>query len=162
MSTELAYGKVAGEERTLDRRRFVALCGTLGIGAAAVPHLLLAAEKKRITREDLTAVEDLTGLRFTDPQRDLMLKGLGDQEEDYRRLRTVLLDNSVPPALRFDPTPPPRHSPPSLPRPGNGGRSERAPPAPIRKSRRTSKTSPSCRSPNWGGSSAPGRCARST
>jgi Asp-tRNA(Asn)/Glu-tRNA(Gln) amidotransferase A subunit family amidase len=119
MSTEHADGKVAEEERTpdppinrpMDRRRFVALCGTLGIGAAALPHLLMAAEKKRITREDLTAVEDLTGLRFTDPQRDLMLKGLEDLEKDYGRLRTVLLDNSVPPALRFDPAPP---APPKL------------------------------------------------
>jgi len=62
--------------RSFDRRRFLTLCTSLGIGAAALPHLLAAAEKGKITRADLTAVEDLTGLHFSDPQRDLMLKGL--------------------------------------------------------------------------------------
>ena len=98
------------EEEKLDRRRFVALCGTLGVGAAAAPQLLTAVAEspggRKITRQDLSAVEDLTGLHFSDPQRDLMIKGLADLEKDYGRLRQVPLDNAVPPAFRFDPAPP--------------------------------------------------------
>jgi Asp-tRNA(Asn)/Glu-tRNA(Gln) amidotransferase A subunit family amidase len=109
MSTEEDAKKNAVEDGSLDRRRFVALCGTLGVGAAAAPELLAAAPPDRpgkITRKDLTVVEDLTGLHFKDPQRDLMLKGLEDQKQAYVDLRKVVLDNSVPPALRFDPAPP--------------------------------------------------------
>jgi Asp-tRNA(Asn)/Glu-tRNA(Gln) amidotransferase A subunit family amidase len=102
-------GKPKGEERSLDRRRFVALCGAVGATAVmAAPPLLAAGkpEKGKITKGDLSAVEDLTGLHFKDPQRDLMLKGLEDQKQAYVDLRKVVLDNSVPPALRFDPAPP--------------------------------------------------------
>jgi len=113
MSTEQEEEKLGGEDRTpdlpMDRRRFVALFGALGVGAAAMPELLAAATPEKpgkITRQDLSAVEDLTGLHFSDPQRDLMVKGLEDLEKDYARLRTVVLDNSVPPALRFDPASP--------------------------------------------------------
>jgi Asp-tRNA(Asn)/Glu-tRNA(Gln) amidotransferase A subunit family amidase len=121
--------------RHLDRRRFVALCGALGLGSAARPLLaaITAAEKKgTITREDLTAVEDLTGLRFTDPQRDLMLKGLADLRQDYGKLRAVVLDNAVPPALRFDPAPPSLGAPPALELPQAPGSPEAAGRPPFR------------------------------
>src|SRR4029079_7116009 len=110
MSTERDAEKPRAEDRSLDRRRFVALCGAMGIGATAAPQLLAAAEKEKgkITRGDLTAVEDLTGLHFSDPERELMLQGLEEQRQGYGRLRKVVLDNSVPPALRFDPAPPER------------------------------------------------------
>ncbi|HEV7518439.1 MAG TPA: amidase [Thermoanaerobaculia bacterium] len=111
MSTEQEHDaeKPEGEDRSLDRRRFVALCGTLGVGGVALPQLLAAATPAKpgtITRQDLSAVEDLTGLHFSDPQRELMQKGLAEQRQGYGRLRGVVLDNSVPPAFRFDPAPP--------------------------------------------------------
>jgi Asp-tRNA(Asn)/Glu-tRNA(Gln) amidotransferase A subunit family amidase len=103
------FGEELEEEKDekLDRRRFLGLVGALGAGAAAVPELLAAATPAsgQITRQDLSAVEDLTGLHFSAPHRDLMVKGLADLEKDYVRLRQVRLDNSVPPALRFDPAP---------------------------------------------------------
>jgi Asp-tRNA(Asn)/Glu-tRNA(Gln) amidotransferase A subunit family amidase len=123
MSTEHDAEKPAGEDRSLDRRRFVALCGTMGIGAAAGPQLLAAAtpdKPGKITRQDLTAVEDLTGLHFSGPQRELMQKGLEDQRQGYDKLREVVLDNSVPPAFRFDPAPPEIV-------PGGGAAAERRP-----------------------------------
>ena len=90
MSTE--HDAAAPEApRFLDRRRFVALCTRLGIGAAALPHLLAAAEKGKVTKEDLSAIEDLTGLHFSDPQRELMLKGLADLRDDFAKLRQVIL-----------------------------------------------------------------------
>ncbi|HEX3530868.1 MAG TPA: amidase [Thermoanaerobaculia bacterium] len=86
-----------------DRRRFLTLASALG-AAAAVPGALLAEEKgATIDAKTLAEAEKLTGLSFSDAKRELMLKGLADQREAYAKLRAVHLDNSVPPALRFDP-----------------------------------------------------------
>lgn len=60
----------------------------------------------KITKEMLQEAEHLAGLEFTDQERDLMLDGLNDYLEKYKKLRTVTLDNSVAPAFRFDPVPP--------------------------------------------------------
>lgn len=100
----------------LDRRRFLALSSALaglGVGAAALPEILEAAAaearkdgKGKITKEVLAAAEELAGVRFTDAQRDLMLKGVADLRDDYVSRRKVALANDVPPALRFDPRPP--------------------------------------------------------
>ncbi len=51
----------------------------------------------------LREAERLAGLEFTDQERDLMLDGLNGYLERYKKLRTVALDNSIAPALRFDP-----------------------------------------------------------
>jgi Asp-tRNA(Asn)/Glu-tRNA(Gln) amidotransferase A subunit family amidase len=87
----------------LDRRRFLTLASALG--AAAVPGVLFAEETKGtgISAKTLAEAETLTGLAFKDEERALMLKGLDDLRGDYATLRAVHLDNSVPPALRFDP-----------------------------------------------------------
>jgi Asp-tRNA(Asn)/Glu-tRNA(Gln) amidotransferase A subunit family amidase len=56
-----------------------------------------------LTVESLRAAEQLAGLELTDEERQLMLDGLEGLRKDYETLRTVALDNSIPPALRFDP-----------------------------------------------------------
>jgi Asp-tRNA(Asn)/Glu-tRNA(Gln) amidotransferase A subunit family amidase len=85
-----------------DRRRFLALASA--VGAAALPGVLLGEEKGRgIDAKTLAEAEKVSGLSFTAAERELMLKGLGEQREAYAKLRAVPLDNSVPPALRFDP-----------------------------------------------------------
>lgn len=88
----------------LDRRRFLALATT---GAAAPAGLLFGEEVagEGITTRDLAAAAKIVGLEFTEEERKLMLEDLQEQREDYRELREVHLDNSVPPALRFDPDP---------------------------------------------------------
>ena len=84
-----------------DRRRFLALLSA----AAAAPGALAAQEKKKgtVTTEMLSDAEKLVGLEFTGPERELMLNGLDEQLEDYKKIREFHLDNSVPPAVRFDP-----------------------------------------------------------
>lgn len=87
----------------LDRRRFLALLTALG----AAPAVLAAAESPaQITPAVIADAEKLIGLEFTDPERELMQKGLADLRESYGRIRQVALANGVPPALRFDPAPP--------------------------------------------------------
>ncbi|HVR98484.1 MAG TPA: amidase [Thermoanaerobaculia bacterium] len=96
---------VASEPAALDRRRFVALLSAAG---AALPSVLGAAETEK--KEDITAqavadAERLLGLEFTEAERAMMLEGLEELKQGYQALRAVPLDNSVPPAVRFDPLP---------------------------------------------------------
>jgi len=79
--------------------------GGLGLAGTALPELLWAQveEEGGVSKGALQAAEELAGLQFTDSERELMLSGVADLRADYERLREVPLDNSVPPALRFDP-----------------------------------------------------------
>ena len=59
--------------------------------------------KTGIGREMVATAEKLIGLSFTDGERELMLEALNNHLKEYEKLRTVPLDNSVPPAISFDP-----------------------------------------------------------
>lgn len=84
----------------LDRRRFLALASA----AAALPAALAAQDKDGpVSPRTIAETEKLVGLEFTEADRELMQKGLAEQLEDYKKIRSVSIDNSVPPALRFDP-----------------------------------------------------------
>jgi Asp-tRNA(Asn)/Glu-tRNA(Gln) amidotransferase A subunit family amidase len=92
------------ESSGLDRRRFLALMSAV----AATPGMLAAQEEKKkgtVTAEMLAQAEKAVGLEFTDAERELMLDGLDEQLGDYRAIRDFHLDNSVAPAVRFDPVP---------------------------------------------------------
>lgn len=86
-----------------DRRRFLALMSAV----AAAPGMLAAQEKKKgtVTAGMLAEAEKVSGLEFTGPERELMLNGLDEQLEDYKKIREFHLDNGVAPAVRFDPVP---------------------------------------------------------
>lgn len=84
----------------LDRRRFLALLSAM----AAAPAALAQEEKKgTITPEILADAEKAVGLKFTGPEREMMSKGLDELLEDYKKIREVRIDNSVAPAVKFDP-----------------------------------------------------------
>lgn len=87
----------------LDRRRFVRVCAGFGVAGAALDLLWARAGEGPITRETLAAVEALAGIELDDAERNLALAGLEELRQDYLKLRGVPLDNSVAPALRFDP-----------------------------------------------------------
>ena len=59
----------------------------------------------RITAEILQAAQQVIGLDFTLPEREQMLKRVNQSLEFFGNLREVSLDNSVPPAIQFDPVP---------------------------------------------------------
>lgn len=117
--------EAAPSARTFDRRRFLAWAAAAGVGAGALPAALAqeAEAAGEITAEVLARAETVAGLEFTPEERELMLGGLEEQLEAYRALRQVHVDNSVPPALRFDPrlpgvdTPAGEPVPPPQPRP---------------------------------------------
>lgn len=102
-----------------DRRELLAALS--GLGAAAVlPEALRAQsppgprpapEPAALTADTLAQAEKLLGLELTAAERELMLKGVQQNLESYRKLREVPLPNAVAPALRFDPLPSGREVP---------------------------------------------------
>lgn len=91
----------------LTRRRFLAYFSSIGLTTTLLPGILWAKiqEKQvlRISKEMLTEAEKLAGLDFTDAERDLMLEGLDDYLGKYEEIRKIQIDNSIPPALNFNP-----------------------------------------------------------
>ena len=96
--------------KQIDRRRFLAYFTSAGLSATLLPGILWArlqeAKALRVSKQMLTEAEGLAGLEFTDAERDLMLEGLDDFLKNYEDLRKVPLDNSVVPALSFNPVVP--------------------------------------------------------
>lgn len=58
---------------------------------------------REITPEILAAAEKLNGLEFTDEERELMLDNVNDRLKAYDALREIAIDNSITPALGFEP-----------------------------------------------------------
>ena len=68
----------------------------------------LSAQQKqenKITKEMILDAEKIIGLEFSDAQRDSMTDVLNDQLNNYINIRKVHLDNSIPPAVLFNPIP---------------------------------------------------------
>jgi Asp-tRNA(Asn)/Glu-tRNA(Gln) amidotransferase A subunit family amidase len=91
-----------------DRRKFLAYFSTIGLGSTLLPGVLWAkiADGAEITVATVACAEEVAGLKFTDEQRQQMLDGLKSQEQQIEALHKIPLDNSVPPAILFDPVPP--------------------------------------------------------
>ena len=91
-----------------DRRAFLGYFSTIGLGATLLPGVLWArtAEGADITTASIAAAEEVAGLHFTEEQRQQMVDGLKSQEQQLEQLHQLKLDNSVAPAVLFDPVPP--------------------------------------------------------
>lgn len=91
------------------RRRFLvemARLGASGAALAGVAGLAEAQEEGRapaIPDDAVAAAARVQGLEFTPDERELMSRDVADHLENYRNLRQVQLENSVPPALLFNP-----------------------------------------------------------
>ncbi len=94
-------------KKTLTRRRFFAYFSSIGLSSTLFPKILWAKLQEnieqKITKEILQHAEQIAGLEFTDDERELMLDGLNDYLESYEKIRSVTIDNSVAPALQFNP-----------------------------------------------------------
>lgn len=62
-------------------------------------------EEPVIKKENVAAAEKIIGLEFTEEEQDSMLDELNDNFKNYLKLRELNPDNSVPPALLFNPVP---------------------------------------------------------
>ena len=102
-----------------ERRRLVSLLAGAGDSAAVFGRALaaLAEGPGRVTAEMVKRAEWISGVAFSDEERELMLADLGDTEEGIAALRAVVLDNAVPPAVVFAPAAPPPPAPSEAPAP---------------------------------------------
>lgn len=62
-------------------------------------------EMPSITANMVEQATALIGLSFNEAEKDSMLEGLTELRGHYEKVRSVTLDNSVPPAVRFNPIP---------------------------------------------------------
>jgi Asp-tRNA(Asn)/Glu-tRNA(Gln) amidotransferase A subunit family amidase len=114
--------------KTLDatRRRFLAVSTAAGLGRTMFPGALLAlvaqsptpaAAQQRGAAKDESGFPPLTvemieqaaaisGLKFTEEQRKVMIDGLIGQRDAVATVRKMALPNAVAPSLVFDPVPP--------------------------------------------------------
>ncbi|MHC4298632.1 MAG: amidase family protein [Planctomycetota bacterium] len=85
----------------------MAYASGLGLTSTALSGALWAKvsddKAVEITKEMLHQAERLAGLEFTEDERELMVEGLNRYLEKYRKLREVPLNNSVAPAVQFNP-----------------------------------------------------------
>jgi len=63
-------------------------------------------DQPKITEEAISVAANVIGLEFTQAERDSMIEELEDTREDYREVRSLKLENAVPPSLVFNPIPP--------------------------------------------------------
>ncbi len=92
-----------------ERRRILALLAGAGAGAAVFGRALsaLAEGAAKVTAGMVKQAEWISGVAFTDAERELMLSDLNETAEGLAALRAVALDNAVPPAIVFAPAGPP-------------------------------------------------------
>lgn len=92
---------------SLDRRAFTAYFSSVGLGATLLPGILWmkVSAGEEITASTIAAAEELAGLKFDDAERAMMLEGLKTQEQRIEALHKVAIDNSIPPAIVFNPLP---------------------------------------------------------
>ncbi len=98
--------------------RALAVAGAGG-GVFARAVTALSQESRQVTTEMIRQAEWISGIELTEEERDLMADGVREALADYAALRAVPLDNSVPPAVRFDATPPGQLASCSTPPPAN-------------------------------------------
>jgi Asp-tRNA(Asn)/Glu-tRNA(Gln) amidotransferase A subunit family amidase len=95
--------KTSSKPAGFDRRRFMVFMGGFGVAGIAADHLWAAATESAITAADIDHAARIAGLEFTEDERELMVEGINELREDYDEIRQISLDNSVSPALHFDP-----------------------------------------------------------
>ena len=101
----------------IDRRSFMTYFSGVGLTSTLFPGVLWAklAAGADITVDTIASAEEVAGLHFDPQERELMLDGLKQQEQRIEALHKIPLDNSISPAIKFDPLPPgkkitaPRH-----------------------------------------------------
>jgi Asp-tRNA(Asn)/Glu-tRNA(Gln) amidotransferase A subunit family amidase len=71
----------------------------------SVPAHAQQKDQDQISNIDITGAEKLIGLEFSKAQQDSMQKDLEENLESYQTLRKIPLNNSIPPALIFNPIP---------------------------------------------------------
>jgi Asp-tRNA(Asn)/Glu-tRNA(Gln) amidotransferase A subunit family amidase len=89
------------------RRQILLALGALGIGSAVFQRALAAQAEQAltVTPEMIQQAEWIAGLQLSEEERKAIAQGVERTLRDCEALRRVHLDNSVPPAIGFQPAP---------------------------------------------------------
>src|SRR5215207_229591 len=97
-------------ETTFDRRAFMAYFSSVGLGSTLLPGVLWAQLQQQqapeITKEMIAGAEQISGLKFSDEERTAMARSLQAMRGNLDQLHKEPLDQSILPAIVFDPVPP--------------------------------------------------------
>ena len=89
------------------RRSILATFSSLGLSTTLLPGALWAkvqaSAASEVTLDMMRETAKLAGLDFTDEELELMTDEVNKNYGRYREIRSVTLDNAVPPPLYFDP-----------------------------------------------------------
>jgi Asp-tRNA(Asn)/Glu-tRNA(Gln) amidotransferase A subunit family amidase len=90
-----------------NRRHFIAVCGGAGLSGTLLPGVLytLAQGKPAVTKDLIDAAAKIADVTIPDEYKDAMLSGLNNATQGYDAIYKMHMDNSVQPALVFDPLP---------------------------------------------------------
>lgn len=95
---------------SLDRRRFLNVCSSLGFASTLLPGVLYSfaadGREERVTPEMIDQAAVFSGVPIAPDQKAAMLAALNSNIQSFEQLRSVKLPNSLPPAYIFDPLPP--------------------------------------------------------
>jgi Asp-tRNA(Asn)/Glu-tRNA(Gln) amidotransferase A subunit family amidase len=75
------------------------------VGLSLTTYAQQEKKPNPVNVEMVEQAQKIMGLSFDLAKRDSMLGNLADQLESYQKIRSVLLQNSVPPAILFNPIP---------------------------------------------------------
>ena len=87
----------------------MAYFSSIGLGSTLFPGVLWAQAQQQapeITKEMIASAEQISGLSFSDDERNSMLRDLRDMRSAIERLHKEPLDQSMLPAIVFDVVPP--------------------------------------------------------
>jgi len=98
------------EATRYDRREFMGYFTSVGLGSTLLPGVLwakVAADTAlEITAATIADAEEVAGIKLEPEEREMMVDGLRLQTQRVAALHKIPLDNSVSPAIVFNPLPP--------------------------------------------------------
>jgi Asp-tRNA(Asn)/Glu-tRNA(Gln) amidotransferase A subunit family amidase len=99
-------------ETKYDRRAFMAYFSSIGLGSTLMPGVLWAQfngqqqQGPEITPAMIAAAEEISGIKFSDDERKAMARSLQQMRGNIESLHKEPLDQSILPAIVFNPVPP--------------------------------------------------------
>src|SRR5215470_298072 len=98
---------MSSQNSAATRRQFLAYFSSIGLTSTLLPGALWAEMQQqnaqRISPEMLKTAMALTGLEYSDDERQQMLAGINQNLERYEDLRKIHIDDGIAPPLYYSP-----------------------------------------------------------